>query len=223
MLEKSSTRNVMKQVKDDSSSLYALRDSASLLSYCTDRLSRLSMVFAFDREVLSSRIYQRVIRGSLKDSIRQRQADTRLAAQATQVQGDPDHSTPTDYKENFKELNILFIGEYEVRESILARMLTVHGPASREKCSEWRHRVKSLAKTGFMEIYHALMGNHSGFRLDHIISDDTRTLYEEMTVNPNFEIDATSAEIMRLFCQNSDLQAFLHGWMSGLKIKSWLR
>ncbi|KAF2797465.1 hypothetical protein K505DRAFT_358428 [Melanomma pulvis-pyrius CBS 109.77] len=49
-------------------------------SQFSDNLSKLSKVFVFDTTVFSSRIYQRVFRGSLKESLRRKQ-DTRPTLQ----------------------------------------------------------------------------------------------------------------------------------------------
>ena len=56
--------SLLQKAKDDSSSLLSRRDSnarASLISYETDTLSRFSVMFKFDNELLSSRPYRRAI------------------------------------------------------------------------------------------------------------------------------------------------------------------
>jgi len=75
LLEKSSSRKAFKQIKDDSSSLYVNGDAASFYSRCTNNLSKISMVFQFDRELFVSKVYERALRGSLKESLRRRPAD----------------------------------------------------------------------------------------------------------------------------------------------------
>jgi guanine nucleotide-binding protein G(i) subunit alpha len=69
MLEKTSTRKIFNRVKDDTSSLYIQRDSASIYSRCTDNLSKISRIFEFDRELFTSKVYEKVFRGSLKDTV----------------------------------------------------------------------------------------------------------------------------------------------------------
>ncbi|KAF2499624.1 hypothetical protein BU16DRAFT_557938 [Lophium mytilinum] len=73
LLEKTTSRKVLKQVRDDTSSLYVLCDSSSVSSRYTDCLSKISIVFQFDRKLFVSRVYERALRGSLKDVMRQRQ------------------------------------------------------------------------------------------------------------------------------------------------------
>lgn len=69
MLEKSSSRKAIQRVKDDSSSLYVHRGSTSLRSTCTDKLSKISREFQFDRELFTSRVYERAVRSSLKRTL----------------------------------------------------------------------------------------------------------------------------------------------------------
>jgi hypothetical protein len=76
LLEKSSSRKVLRQVEIDSASLFVHRDTASLISQWTDNLSKLSAVFSFDRELFISKIYERVLRGSVKEALRRQQGDT---------------------------------------------------------------------------------------------------------------------------------------------------
>jgi hypothetical protein len=71
--ERETSRQVFDQVKDDSSSLVVLRDSASFLSSCTkttENSSKLSMRFMFDGELLQSRVYQGTVRSLLRRAIR---------------------------------------------------------------------------------------------------------------------------------------------------------
>ena len=58
LLESSSSRKVFKVIKDDVSSLYVHRDSASITTKLTDRLSLFSREFAFDRKLWLSKVYK---------------------------------------------------------------------------------------------------------------------------------------------------------------------
>jgi hypothetical protein len=69
LLEKISTRKMLKRVKDDTSSLYVQRDSASILSQCTDNLSKISQMFGFDRELFILKVYEKALKSSLKDTV----------------------------------------------------------------------------------------------------------------------------------------------------------
>lgn len=57
----------------NSSSLYVNRDSASLVSRITDNLSKISVIFDFDPDIFSSRVYQQVLRASVKSDLKRLQ------------------------------------------------------------------------------------------------------------------------------------------------------
>jgi guanine nucleotide-binding protein G(i) subunit alpha len=59
MLEKTSTRKIFKRFKDDTSSLYIQRDSASFYSRYADNLSKIPKTFEFDRELFISKVYEK--------------------------------------------------------------------------------------------------------------------------------------------------------------------
>ncbi|KAF2810536.1 uncharacterized protein BDZ99DRAFT_443396, partial [Mytilinidion resinicola] len=98
LLAKPTTRKMFKQVRDDSSSLYVLCDSSSLYSRCTDNLSKISMIFQFDRELFLSRPYSRAIRSSVRDSLRQTLMLSRLSkvskGRGRAVDEDPESASP---------------------------------------------------------------------------------------------------------------------------------
>ena len=76
LLEKPKSRKSIERVKADSASLLVHRDSASFISRWTDNMSKLSHVFNFDTVLLSSRVYERIFRNSLKQSVRQQLPET---------------------------------------------------------------------------------------------------------------------------------------------------
>ena len=73
LLEAKEARRVLTQVKDDSSSLIGLRDSASFQSSSTrstGRSSLISRIFAFDPELMASQVYQKQLRLLMKRTVR---------------------------------------------------------------------------------------------------------------------------------------------------------
>ena len=94
LLERSSSRQVFDIIKDDVSSLYVHRDSASITTKLTDRLSLFSREFAFDRELWLSKVYkdasprlleavrERVRQKAERDAELQRSIDRSLAQEA---------------------------------------------------------------------------------------------------------------------------------------------
>jgi hypothetical protein len=78
MLEHKKSRRVFEQIRDDSSSLIVLRDSASLFSSSTHtkaNSSKLSMRFGFDGELLGSRVYQGTMRSLIRRVIHSRKKE----------------------------------------------------------------------------------------------------------------------------------------------------
>ena len=127
----------MKRIKDDSSSLYVHHDTSSILNYYTDRLSKLSVMFAFDRELLSTVIYQRVLRGSMKEIIRQKQADVRFAQRSVEIE----KSLRVSRKHSYREVKILLAGDCRTKQTVLADFWTV--PRQSRETIAWNGAVKS--------------------------------------------------------------------------------
>ena len=72
LLEKRKSRKIFEQIRDDSSSLVVLYDSASFitgLTNVTETSSKLSLKFRFDWELLQSTIYQGTVRSLLRRAI----------------------------------------------------------------------------------------------------------------------------------------------------------
>jgi hypothetical protein len=68
LLQNAQSRKIIGRVEIDSASLFVHRDSSSLLTSWTDNLSRWSVRFGFDRELFVTRVYEKVIRKSLRDT-----------------------------------------------------------------------------------------------------------------------------------------------------------
>jgi hypothetical protein len=88
LMEDNKSQKVFEQVKDDSSSLYVLCDSASFVTKrtkTTTATSKLSMNFAFDAELLQHRAYKSTFRSLLR----------RAAARQSRDDGDSNPPMPT--------------------------------------------------------------------------------------------------------------------------------
>ena len=71
LLEDPISRRIFDNAKEDSSSMRALRDSDSGVSWrthSTQDSSKISRIFQFDAELISSEVYQRAIRSMVKSS-----------------------------------------------------------------------------------------------------------------------------------------------------------
>ena len=76
-MECSQTRQILEQVKDDSSSLIVLRDTSSFYSSRATNTSNSSLLdrkFSFDNEVLRSKVYQGQIRSLIRHALPRRKA-----------------------------------------------------------------------------------------------------------------------------------------------------
>jgi guanine nucleotide-binding protein G(i) subunit alpha len=131
MLEKTSTRRVIKRIKDDASSLYVQRDSMSIYSRCTDNLSKISKMFEFDRELFVSKVYEKALRGSLKDTVENiRQKQQRSDVRVSQEERDRDMIIQRDIKEHAakmkREVNVLLLGECDCVQGFIKNMKIRH-------------------------------------------------------------------------------------------------
>jgi hypothetical protein len=81
----------------------------SLSSQCTDNLSRLSIVFAFDSELLASKTYKRVLQSSFRAKPRWSKEDTETI-QASERSKVIDRSLSEDTEYVKSEIKILLLG-----------------------------------------------------------------------------------------------------------------
>ena len=73
ILESDRSRNIINQIKDDTSSLFCLRDSMSFrtsLTSPTERFSMLSREFDFDAEIIQSKVYNKQMKSFMRRAIR---------------------------------------------------------------------------------------------------------------------------------------------------------
>ncbi|KAI3320841.1 hypothetical protein HD806DRAFT_219231 [Xylariaceae sp. AK1471] len=101
-VEAAGTQKALKQAKTETASLYGLRDADSHFSRATSRFtqasSNLSVIFGFDEELFSTKVYGLLHRASIKHSIRQRRAQN--SNQGTRLSGRVDQN----------KLNLLVLG-----------------------------------------------------------------------------------------------------------------
>ncbi|PVI03867.1 hypothetical protein DM02DRAFT_625395 [Periconia macrospinosa] len=72
LLERPKSRKTLKRAKTDTVSLIVHRDTSSYMTKWTGSLSKISRVFDFDNIVFSTRVYECIIRQSMKDTLRER-------------------------------------------------------------------------------------------------------------------------------------------------------
>lgn len=77
LLQSPNTRKVIGRVELDSASLFVHRDSSSFISRWSDHLSKFSIRFEFDRELFVTKVYERVFRSAVKDSLQRQRSSSR--------------------------------------------------------------------------------------------------------------------------------------------------
>lgn len=131
VLEKTSTRRVIKRIKDDASSLYVQRDSMSMYSRCTDNLSKISKMFEFDRELFVSKVYEKALRGSLKDTVENmRQKQQRSDVRVSREERVRDMIIERELKEHAlkmrQEARVVLLGESDCVQGFIKNMKIKH-------------------------------------------------------------------------------------------------
>lgn len=101
----------------DSASLFVHRDTASLISQWADNLSKLSAVFSFGRELFVSKVYERALRGSVKEALRRQQCDTQARMRSQEI----DRSLEVDSRQLRRECKVLLLGSDESGKNEIAK------------------------------------------------------------------------------------------------------
>ena len=161
------------------------------------------MVFAFDKEIICSDIYQRVLRGSLKDMIRQKQADLKLFKTDSRTR----KFLRDSQKQPHPEFNILLTGELQSRHAILADILDSYKPLSVEECLQWREEVKHLCASRLRKVVEAVAD--ANVKPQQIDLDSASTLLRQLTANSPFEFDNRLAEAVEDFLKSCSVQSLL--------------
>ena len=148
-------------VELDSASLYAHHDSSSFFSKCSDNLSKFSTQFNFDRELFVTKVYEKVFRSSVKDSLVQQHSlvqerndtvstkkstlamwreQTRLDRRSQAI----DRKLEEDFRKHKREAKILLLGNPgSIKEDIFQQMITKDLRVStEERLREYRYPVR---------------------------------------------------------------------------------
>lgn len=192
LLEKSSSRQIFQRVKDDSSSLIVLRDKASSYSQCTDNLSRVSVAFPFDRELFESKVYEKALRGSLKEALRRRQEGARsitansvfgMTRAELKMEAEKFHTIDHAIKEENsilgREERIILLGEESERKAFKKQMIMLSNDVSTEECSQCRDTVLTDVVFGVVwpVIYHL---REARIKLDQEIMNHAKLAWQEL-------------------------------------------
>ena len=130
MLEKTSTRKIFNRAKDDTSSLYIQRDSTSIYSRCTDTLSKISKMFEFDRELFISKVYEKALRGSLKDTVENMRREQQKPYLGTPEERNRNKRIESELKERARKLRneckVLLLGDPDCAQIFIKSMRIAH-------------------------------------------------------------------------------------------------
>lgn len=119
-------------MKDDSSSLYSQRDSASLSSWRTSSSSRLSKLFEFDRQLFATKVYDKALPSSLKKTVEnlRRPATCRLqiepSAQDIKRTAIIDQTLEEDSRKRSKECKVLVLGDPAFTQTFMNQIRISH-------------------------------------------------------------------------------------------------
>jgi hypothetical protein len=210
LLEQTTTRKIFQRVRDDSSSLYVQRDSASLSSRWTDSLSKISKVFNFDRELFVSKVYERALRNSLKDTVEN------LRRQHPRVKSTPeditrsyviDHALKQDSRRLSNECKILLLGDSECGQTILKQMKIHHDGYTDDVFASYQ----AVVKKNVLDAVKSMVSVTKMAVLDEPTKIHAELLYREMekmqTSDANITIVAADA-VQRLWASQNFQSSF---------------
>ncbi|KAF4624195.1 hypothetical protein G7Y89_g13977 [Cudoniella acicularis] len=204
LLEKSSTRKIFQRVRDDSSSLYVQRDSASLYSRCTDNLSKISKVFHFDRELFLSRVYEKALLSSMKDTVEN--------LRRQQSEGNDEKKLQRDSKSEKYVYKVLLLGNEDCKEAFMDRVkmlkLLNPRPLTTKEREECRHLVRQKI-WDILEFTNSLIQT-SGVGIDETANIYANTISQEIKkVDRNMSVSVEAATAIRGLWTNPNVQLML--------------
>jgi guanine nucleotide-binding protein subunit alpha len=107
----------------DTASLVVHRDTDSIITRMTDNLSKLSAVFSFDRELFVSKVYERALRGSVKESLKVQQGDLEARKRSQAI----DRKLKIDSKQLRRAYKVLLLGSGDSGKEQLVKYMKING------------------------------------------------------------------------------------------------
>ncbi|KAH8684484.1 G-protein alpha subunit-domain-containing protein [Tricladium varicosporioides] len=231
ILERPASRKIFRQVRDDSSSLYAQRDSSSLHSAWSGTLSnmsKISQIFHFDRDLFVTKVYERAMRQSMKDVVKT------LGPQQPQVLS-PQRRSALMTKEMFHSRRIDRTLEAESKRlRKVSTVLVLGDPSSSQKivqamkvmnqtdCSDEERRIRKPAiRKNLMTIMEAMIEilQDENYEFDESLTRIKRLLMQDLKSDQNTEIQGaiskSAAMAIQSFWRHDDVRRSL------LKSKKW--
>lgn len=126
-------------METDSASSFVHRNATSLIGRWTDNLSKLFAFFSFNREFFISKIYERALRGSVKETLRRKQVDSRAVRRSQAI----DRGLEEDSRKLRRECKILLLGSYGDcgRSEIVKQLKIIHQNWSMEEMASYRFAI----------------------------------------------------------------------------------
>jgi hypothetical protein len=172
LLENSETREVFKTIRDETSSLYVQRDSTSLYSLGTDNLSNVSVEFQFDRELFVSKVYERTLRGSLKEALIQQKKRIKIRPpNKEKLQNKLSHMMDALLEADARDrmrFRILLLGSPESGKKELVKKLMLMNPYhyTDEEISSLRLQITIIALHVMRETLHVAIQSMNEMEID---------------------------------------------------------
>ena len=177
----------MSAIGSDKASIMALRDDSSVLSRCSTGKSLLSVVFAFDRQLFTTRVYERALRTSVKNSVRnprdypaipgersrpvQRTEAPAIAIEDTHTRSSVVTRVVVEYSEMLaRECRVVIFGDGSPGEPTIideVRSLA-HTSSTAERTSNSRRQHQKLLMTNVQRIISDINDRRTGLEMDGI-------------------------------------------------------
>jgi hypothetical protein len=149
-----SSREVIGQVKDDSSSLYVHCETDSILSRrtgSTENSPKLSMAFPFDKELLGSKAYQGAFRSFLKRRVRRRKlGDSESTKSLLTIMSAPSYLSSNVYQRIVQSVSELTLRKDGTEDDVSIRSLMSTRGISFSEAKEQIRIDKQLEEDGKM-------------------------------------------------------------------------
>ena len=114
-------------MKIDTASLVVHRDTDSFITQISDNLSKLSAVFTFDRELFVSKVYERALRGSVKESLKIQQGHLDFVKESLKRSKAIDRELESDRLRLKTEYKVLLLGSSSSgKERMVKEMKILH-------------------------------------------------------------------------------------------------
>lgn len=124
-------RRILDQVKDDSSSLFCVRDSASFctsLTSATERSNLLDISFGFDEELTATKVYHRQWRPLIREALRRGKKAKEGSANCQKVHSNgltPIISFPIQKNPRVVDVRILAVGQSDTQACKLSKIMSI--------------------------------------------------------------------------------------------------